>query len=116
MLQRFRAKKYHGKLILHPEQCPYHLFSFLGFVTFWYILRSWTGPKSSCQNSALAVAHVEITYAKKRNLIAMAKPACAATTPITSIRLIFASVTLTTGHRFLVRNSAETAKPTATKT
>lgn len=56
------------------------------------------------------------THAKNKNLIAIANPACNPTTPISSTLDTFASVTLTTGHRFRVRKTALILKPTATNT
>ena len=56
------------------------------------------------------------TYAKNVILIAIANPACSTTTAMTRILLIFASVTLTTGHRFLTRNTTLTTNPTPVKT
>ena len=55
------------------------------------------------------------THAKKRILMATASPACNATTPNTKVRLVFASVALTTGHKFLIRKTPLNAKPIPTK-
>ena len=56
------------------------------------------------------------TYAKNVILIAIANPACSTATAITRILLIFASVTLTTGHKFRTKNTTLTTNPIAVKT
>jgi hypothetical protein len=55
-------------------------------------------------------------YLKNTNLTAIARPACAATIPIKSNRLVCASALLSTGYRFLTRNRTDQANPTETET
>lgn len=57
-----------------------------------------------------------LVAAKKSTLIAIAKPACSTSTTMRRILLVFASVVLRTGYKFLRRKVAEKASPRATKT
>lgn len=56
-----------------------------------------------------------LVAAKKSTLIAMAKPACSASTTTSRILLVLFSVVERTGYKFLSKKAAEKASPTATK-
>lgn len=73
-------------------------------------------PPTSAAPLSPSFGPTGLVAAKKSTLIAMAKPACKTNTTISRILLVFASVELRTGYKFLSRKNTLAAKPSATNT